>query len=538
MYISTILIALLGGCSALMATDGASSANARIVQATQEKSLAIRETSADQVATLQKQITALQKQLVDVAKQVSAQDQKSKRVESIKESKAHEVVLKEEPKKADAPVFDPGYMAVPGTNAGIKFSGVVKLDAIYDAKTNTSEQSGVHRLPYDRLVNANIQTRDANWNKHFYMHAKQTKFRIDSIVKSPSGRDVKAFIEADFFGTTNWGDTASPSGATFTSTPVSTTYQLRLRHAVLSYAGLEAGHTMTTFHAEEAVLPSVDFNGIHGSYNRHALVRYTQKFGNFSLSGAAEHSRTDYVMFRNLAATDKYSYFAQDAVGTTNPGAAAAGSNLSKPQMPDLIMRLKYNFANGSMVSLSGLYRDLRIKNNTQPNAAGADGRVYTANGFGANLAAKIMTVGKSFFSGGIIAGKGIGWYIDEANGRSAFFDPTNADIGKRVYKAVPMTMFWAGYSQVWAPQWESNIGIARIGFDTQSLNANTNKTTTISTTESGIDRTFNKFLINTIYKPEGNLQFGLEYFLLQRKSNTAETGSGQRVQFGASYKF
>jgi hypothetical protein len=531
----TILLMLGVSFPALMAANeivtpatSEKSISAKIKQATVEKVSATRETSAEQVTDMQKQIADLQKQLAEVAKQVKDHDQKAKATQHAKESQAANMaMLKEEPKKEDAPQFEKGYMAVPGTSMGVKIGGLVKVDMVYDGKSNTSEQTAVQRVPYDLTVN---QDQGQSWNKHFYMHAKQTKLRIESVAKNSSGRDAKAFIEGDFFGTTVFGDTAV-NGATLGST----TYQFRLRHAVLSYAGLEAGHTTTTFHLDEALLPSVDLNGITSGYGRHALIRYTHKLGCFAVTAAAEHSRADYVTFANTANTLRYTYLAQDS-----------GVNLSKPERPDFILKAKYSFDNGSTIGLSGLYRDLQIKNNT------GDNRSYKATGQGINLAAKIMTFGKSFLTGGVTAGKGLGWYILEANGRSAFLDRTSADINARTYKAIPMTMFWAGYCQVWNPQWQTSVGVSRTNLGTKSFNDDAQKTTTANLADPGIDRTFNKFLINTIYMPEENLQFGLEYFFLQRKSvNTnrgtgvnasngvdSHTGTGHRFQFGASYKF
>jgi hypothetical protein len=97
------------------------------------------------------------------------------------------------------------------------------------------------------------------------------------------------------------------------------------------------------------------------------------------------------------------------------------------------------------------------------------------------------------------------------------------------------MTMFWAGYSHVWNTQWQTNVGAARIDLRTGRL-ANARKVT--QWFEPGLDKTFNKYLVNTMYSPEENLQFGLEYFVLQRKSTLGYRGLGQRLQFGASYKF
>ena len=489
----------------------------------------------NEVEALQKQIEVLQKQLETIAKQVNEQSNQVKEIKSenkhIKEHRPVAVTAATSSvPNADTPVFDKGFIAVPGTTAGVKISGMVKMDMIRDAKAHTGEQTNVSRMPYAlQMRNASLPNVPMKWKDHFYLHAKQSKLRVETLVKNKSGNDVKAFVEGDFFGSTQYGD-GFPNGPSAGQS--STTYTFRLRHAVLGYGGLEAGHTTTTFHTTESQLPSVDLNGLTDGYGRHALIRYTQKLGNFAVTVAAEHGRADYVTFTptptingGSATTPNYTYNNQDSSG-----------NLSKQARPDFILRVKYNFENGSTVGLSFLNRDLQLKNNVRINGndqATVDGRNYSTNAWGMNLAAKIMTFGKSFFTTGITTGQGIGWYILEGQGRSALFDPNAAD-GQR-YKSITMHMYWAGYSHVWNQQWQTNFGAARIDFRTQRL-ANSRGVTRWY--EPGLDKAFNKYLVNTMYSPEENLQFGLEYYVLQRKSTLGYRGLGQRLQFGASYKF
>ena len=97
------------------------------------------------------------------------------------------------------------------------------------------------------------------------------------------------------------------------------------------------------------------------------------------------------------------------------------------------------------------------------------------------------------------------------------------------------MQMLLVGYAHYWNAQWNTNIGVARFTLDTQKLSNERNITKWY---EPGLDKIFDKFLINTIYSPEENLQFGLEYYVLKRKSTLGYRGLGQRLQFGVSYKF
>ena len=505
---STILLMLSISLPALLAGNKVVTPG---TQKTHEKISATHPTLDDQVILMQKQIADLQKQLDDFVKQEN-----------------HSCAVAE-PKQASYTQFDKGFMPVPGTTGAVKISGMVKLDMIYDGKSNTGEVTQVQRVPYDLTVN---QGSDYSWKKHCYMNAKQTKLQVDYVAKNSSGQDAKAFIAMDFFGAPVLGDSAVNGGSGFSST-----YLPRLCYAGISYAGLEAGNLFTTFHLTEAALPTVDFIGITGGYATHPLIRYTHKLDNLSLTAAAERSQADYVQFTNTNNTVRYTYFTTYSTGISS----FSTGNLSKSEHPDLAMKVKYSFNNGSTIGFSGVYRDLQIKNNS-----GSDNRNYRATGHGVNFAVKIMTFGKSFFTGAIMTGKGIGRYIFEANGRSAFLDQT------RGYKAIPMTMFWAGYCQVWNLQWRTSVGVARIELGTTSFNRDALKTTAYAVNDPGIDRTFNKFLINTMHKPEENLEFGLEYFYLPRKSvNTnrgtgvnasngvdSNTGTGHRFQFATSYKF
>lgn len=489
------------------------------------------ETADAHVATLQKQVESLQKQLESLAKQV-----KEQKTHASNANQPQAVVLAsviEEVNVNETPVFEKGYIAIPGTTAGVKIGGMVKMDMIRDTKAYTGEQTNVSRMPYAlQMRNPNLPGVPTKWKNHFYMHAKQSKIGAEVLVKNKAGSDVKAFIEGDFFGNPQWGDNFpnSPSSGT----QFSNNYTFRLRHAVLSYGGLEAGHTSTTFHTTETQLPSVDLNGLTDACGRHALIRYTHKLGNIDLTAAAENARGDYATYITTpnGTSPNYSYVNQDSSG-----------NLSKPARPDFVVRAKYHFDNGSVIGLSYLNRDLQIKNNTALSSSNAgaaaataavDGRTYNATGWGLNLAAKIMTFGQSFITTGITTGRGIGWYILEAQGRSALFNPVAANDGLR-YRSIPMTMVWAGYSHVWNPQWKTNFGFARIQFSTQKLS---NELKVNQWFDPGLDKVFHKFLVNTMYSPIENLQLGLEYYLLKRKSTLNYRGFGQRLQFGASYKF
>lgn len=521
---STILLLMLGMSTTPLLAEGA---------------------STSEIDALKKQIEILQKQLESISKQVNEQ---SKQVKEIKTESKHAktqaaaatampapaAVVKEEPKKEEAPVFDKGYIPVPGTKAAVKIEGMIKVDAIVDGKNSTGDYTLMSNIPYNLQARTTSVVSTPNryaWKKHFNMHAKQTKFGIRSLVKNSSGKDIEGRIEFDMFGSPSFGD-SYPTYAVGGG-PTTITYTPRIRHATITYGGLMVGHTWTNFFDFlETVTPTVDFGSLNGP-GRRAQMRYTHKFDHFELSASAEQPRADYVTYNQIptSTTPNYAYVQQNTSG-----------NQSKAQRPDMTLALKYKADNGNVLGLGMLVRDLTIKNNSafvNTNGVGvtslADGRTYRATGYGFNIAAKIMTKGKSFVTGGVTFGRGIGWYIGDLNGRSALFDISPSADGSRTYKTIPMRMAWLGYTHVWNDQWQTNIGGSQVDLSTTGATFNKQMTRWF---DPGIDRQMRRVMFNTIYKPEDNLEFGLEFMYLKRRSVLKYTGEGNRYQFGASYKF
>lgn len=486
------------------------------------------EVSASQVAALQKQVEALQKQLLDLSKQVKAQE--------IKHAVAHKVAAKEVVKTAEncpcpttakkdenAPVFDAGYIPVPGTNSAVKISGMIKLDAIMDGKNHTGEQSIPSFVPYKLNVRGSAnRTQKYNLNRHFYMHGKQSKFCIDSVMKNSSGKDLNGKFEADFFGETQFATTTNAS---------SINYKLRLRHAYFDYSGWRAGFTTTTFHMAETLLPSVDLNGLNaGNLIRQPLISYTYKFGNgYALSAGIENPRPDYITYTSAPAanTANYAYNGRDGISPNNGG---------KPTRPDFIAKIQHTFSDKSVVGMSVIQRDLSIKYNVD-NAI-TDGRKYTANGYGANITGKLMLNKDNFLTAGYIFGRGLGQYIIEMAGRSAIFSDiannANAKANRR-YRALPMYQAWLGYSHTWNKQFQTNVGFSYAELKTK-LNAT--RSPVNSWIDPGLDKDFTRILLNTVYKPENNMEVGLEYMFIKRQSTLKYKAIGNRYQLAMSYKF
>lgn len=491
------------------------------------------EVSASQVAALQKQVEALQKQLLELSKQVKAQEVKQAVVQKVT---AKEVVKENCPcpttnkQDENAPKFDAGYIPVPGTTSAIKLSGVIKLDAIMDGRNHTGEQAIPSSLPYLLNIRGNLNTtRKYKLNRHFYMHGKQSKLCFDSIMKNTSGNDLTGKFEVDFFGE---NQTATSSAGSVSSI----NYKLRLRHAFFDYNGWRAGVTTTTFHMTDASLPSVDLNGIAaGNFIRQPLVSYTYKFGNgYALSFAAESPKPDFITYNSApaivaaGAAPNYTYNGRDSLSPS--------ANGGKPNRPDFVARIQHNFANKSMLGMSVIQRDLSVKYNV--NQAVADGRKYVANGYGANITGKLMLTKDDFITGGYIFGRGLGQYIIEMAGRSAILSDiaNNANaLANRHYRAIPMYQVWLGYSHSWNKQFQTNVGFSYSELRTK---LSSTRLPVNSWIDPGLDKDFTRASINTIYKPENNMEVGLEYMFIKRQSTLKYKAIGNRYQLAMSYKF
>lgn len=490
--------------------------------------------STEQVTAMQKQIEMLQKQLSSLTKQVAQQEAQVAKQAAATKAQISNVAVAANSEKSTAtiasqssepsPVFDAGYIAMPGTNSAVKISGLIKLDTIYDLKNQTGEQAIPSFVPYLlQIRGSNNKDNKYNWNRHFYMHGKQSKICIDAINKNASGKDIKGRFEGDFFGSTQFSNPGTNGAANSSSL----NYSFRLRHAFLDYNGWTAGFTTTTFHMTDALLPSVDLNGIcAGNMFRQPLLRYTYGFNkSTAISLAIENPKVDYITYHSkpTANTANYSYLGRDA-----------SNNHGKPTRPDIIAKIQHTFANKSMIGLSAIQRDLSIKYNN--NNANSDGKKYTANGYGINLTGKVITFGDSFLTGGYIQGRGLGQYIIEMAGRSAIFSDISDDAkANRRYRTLPMYQAWVGYSHAWNKQFQTNVGASYSQLRTR-LNAT--RSPVNYWIDPGLDKTFRRLLVNTIYKPENNFEVGLEYMFIKRQSTLNYKAIGNRMQLGLSYKF
>jgi hypothetical protein len=252
-----------------------------------------------------------------------------------------------------------------GPTTTYKFGGYAKFDAMFTdySSGNTPDGNSLMRqfyyapqIPLDDGSSADDITAD--------FQARETRINFRADTKTAGGDSITAFIEMDFFVTSNGNEVVSNS------------YAPRLRHAFIKYNKWTFGQTWSTFQDVAALPEALDFVGPAESttFIRQAMVRYT--------TGGLE-----------LAAE--------------NPQTFVAGGTRDRSTVPALIGRYTFKFGDkGSYLKVAGLYRSMKIQDTT------GDGSQADEPGYGLSASAKFMFGGGSDLRAMVTYGDGVGRYV------------------------------------------------------------------------------------------------------------------------------
>lgn len=265
-----------------------------------------------------------------------------------------------------------------------KPGGRVKLDVIRDFKPIGSEDSfDTRTIPVDGSEGTNSN-----------VHAKETRLNLD-IRGMAEGRELRMFIETDFYGTSS---------------------ALRLRHAYGSYGGLLAGQTWSTFMDDDNLPRTIDFEAPTAfAQIRQAQARWTQKLaGVITWSAAVEDNKSAISVPEGIPGKAEY-------------------------PMPDLVTRFRFDLPGGH-VTTSAFLGAARFRP--------TDGEPDSVTLWGTMGSAKFTTFGRDYIYGVFTVGEGIGRY---RGGTTAVPDETGA------LHAVGGVAFMGGYEHFWQERWSTN---------------------------------------------------------------------------------
>ena len=271
---------------------------------------------------------------------------------------------------------------------GFTIGGRIKLDMIHDFDAIGSTDSFDPRtIPVPEVPGSNTR-----------IHARETRLSL-GIAGPAEGRELKMYIEGDFYGTGN---------------------AFRLRHAYGQYGVLLAGQTWSTFMDEDNIPNTIDFETpVAAPLVRQGLVRLT-----FPVARSA-------TLAIGVEESDPEVLFPTGVTGVV------------EKTLPDLAGRLRFTRGAGHL-QVSAFVGQTRIR-----ETSGATDDVMIG---GVLVSARIRPFGRDAAYAELAYGPGLGRY---RGGVSAAPDQSNQLIA---VEAVALT---AGYEHRWSDRWSSNVVVS-----------------------------------------------------------------------------
>jgi len=266
-----------------------------------------------------------------------------------------------------------------------KIGGFVKLDMIHDFNTiGSTDTFNVRTIPVDGSQGTNTR-----------IHANETRLSF-SMVGPVQGRNLKLFIEGDFFGANN---------------------VIRLRHAYGQWGHWLFGQTWSTFMDEDNIPDTIDLETpLAAPFVRTALARFTT----------------------NLSKHTQFAFGVEDPDPEIMPPPNVAGH--PEKSLPDFTSRFRWNNNRGH-IQLSGFVSQTRFRpNRGEPTNVAIYGGLASAR-------FRLFTRDVVYAQGSY--GPGLGRYRGDISAAP--------DSSGRL-QAVKVAAATIGYETYWWPRWSSNF--------------------------------------------------------------------------------
>jgi outer membrane DcaP-like protein len=370
----------------------------------------------------------------------------------------------------------PGAFKVPGSDAGLRIGGLVRMVDVHNIGPIGSD---------DRFVTSSIPmegSEDAEKGSRTTYTVDASRLNFD--MRTPSGvGHLRAFVEADFAGT----------GRAF-----------RLRHAYGQWRKLIIGQTWSTFSDPEAEPDGIDFEGLNAiSLFRQPQVRWTHGLGErFALSLALENPNPDLT--------------------------GAAGVNM----VPDFVGRVRWEpgdkpfgplgfLRSGAHVQAAVLVRQLRGAPPDRPNDPVGTGAL------GFNVSGRVAvrrSADRDYITFAANAGHGIGRYVSDLGtlgGQDAVYDAATNSL-------VPLSVAsgYVGYQHWWTDSVRSTVTWGGVWVETLDIQA-----------PDSLQRT-QRATLNLSWSPIGRIDLVGEFLWGRRVDKDGQRGTATQYQLGSIFRF
>jgi outer membrane DcaP-like protein len=359
----------------------------------------------------------------------------------------------------------PGSFKIPGSDAALKIGGLVRVNWVssFDAL-----------LVDDRFQASAIPVAgspDAGRGGRVNVIATPSRFNFD--LRTPTGVGyMRAFIEGDFAGANN---------------------TLRLRHAYGQWRRVIFGQTWSTFSDPEAEPDGIDFEGLNAIVLfRQAQIRWSFPLGErFRLAVALEDPNADLT--------------------------GATGVN----QVPDLVVRVRWEPQFGGHIQVSGITRQLRGEPADQANA------IVGASGYGFNISGRLPFPHGSQRDQILFQhnrGKGLGRYISDLSsfgGQDGVYDSKVQEL-----RLLNVVSGYVGYEHWWAQQFRSSISFGIVGVTNLDMQP-----------DEALHLT-RRASVNLMWSPIPRLDLVTEFLWGRRKNKDGQQGFAAQTQIGSTFRF
>jgi Porin subfamily len=415
----------------------------------------------------------------------------------------------------------PGSILIPGTNTSLRIGGYAKLDFIYDFGVHqdflaNGAGSGTlaSAIPLDDNVRGTVPGVGHNIHGVTRLTAAESRLNIETRTPTDYG-ELKTFLEGDFEGVSG----LTP-GNTFQTNSDRSAFALRLAYGTLG--PFLAGQTAPLFRDPVAEVETLDFGGAIGTAGplRQPEIRYTYAFVNgVSVAVALDNPQSQFFNTVNTS-----------AAGTPFSGQSTFGAGQGD-KAPDFVGAVVFNHARGHL-ALRVVARDL-YDHGASPVAGQAPGNASTL-GWGAGLSGHVNTFGKDGLFFQINGGPGIGRYASDAGvapGDSVI------SVDGRTLKTVKIWNAFLGYQHWWTDRLRSNVegSILQAAYPKDLFPA-------AAFAPAGSFGVLNRQLIsahaNLIWSPVSQVDLGIEFIYLQRKTEGGQRGNLERTEASAKFKF
>jgi Porin subfamily len=415
----------------------------------------------------------------------------------------------------------PGSILIPDTSTSLRIGGYAKLDLLHDFGTHqdflaNGAGSGAlaSAIPLDDNVRGTLPGAGHNIHGVTRLSAAESRLTIETRTLTGFG-DLKTLLEGDFEGVSG----VTP-GNTFQTNSDRSAFALRLAYGTLG--PFLAGQAAPLFRDPIAEIETLDFGGAIGTAGplRQPEIRYSWALVNgVGVAIALDNPQSQFFNTVNTS-----------AAGTPFSGQSSFGAGQGD-KVPDLLGAVTFEHARGHL-AFRMVAREL-YDHGAAPVAGQAPGNASTF-GWGAGISGDLRTVGKDGFFFQANGGPGIGRYATDS-GTAPGDSVISAD--GRTLKTVNIWNALLGYRHWWSPRLRSNV-------EASILQASYPKELfpTAAFAPAGAFGLLNRQLVsahaNLIWSPVPQVDLGVEFIYLQRKTEGGQRGNLERGEASAKFSF